>query len=275
MTLTKGFFTAPITLTAGSAHVTVRYTDLSTQDVTISAGTYYPQGDGGATDLFKAMADAFDAQATDGVNWTFTPQTSGLWWRIRIESDGSGAKTPDRLTFNTTELVAADLGFASSPITLILGVGTGTYRASHCWHPEEETYIDEDLEAPVVIQALSASTGVTDVYSAMGTKEMFWPRVWGALVATQYTADSDHAAAITGLNTADPNASLEAFLADVRSGANGDTPVVRWCPDRASPGTYENIILPAEGYTVPGWVQQRNPAPLWYTLGLSVRTPVS
>lgn len=271
--LTQGMFTAPITITGGSAQITVTYDDLTTQDVTLDAGTYYPQGNGSASDFLQELEDQLNTWATDGDTWTVEATSTGLRYRCKITA--VGGKTVSKITFNT-EIDNNTLGFLTTEPAFTLGVATGTHRMAHVWLPEEETFLDETEPNPECIQALTASTGVTDFYDRMAPRILAWPEVWGALVLSQYTADSAHAAnAHDNLATTDPNASLEAWLGQVRAEGNGDSPLVRWCPDLSSPGTYTSCILPAEGYTTRGWVQFKNDGPLWYSLGIEVLVPVS
>ena len=52
----------PVTITAPTSgnHITIRYTDASTQGVDLASGTYYIQADNSVTDLFEALENALE-----------------------------------------------------------------------------------------------------------------------------------------------------------------------------------------------------------------------
>lgn len=253
MTLTKPAFAWSHTLTAVT-HIVVRYTDATTQNVSLSAGSYPAlPGLGG---LCVQLALDLNADATNGGTWTVTFSTTT--YKIVILSTG-GAKTPDRLTFSTAELTPYDLGFAPDSGTTIVdddaaaaGQFTAEWPMRRLWAPNE--YLTDRIVRidDVVAMRRSRYSGriVAEKRSTSGGIALYeyvlpfvpGPRVFG------FAADDTSLSALDGLVTAgDPNVSLDRFRERYMAGiASNALPRARAVPDITAPTTYDDVVLFAD-----------------------------
>lgn len=262
------------TITSGTGpHMTVNYSDATTDDVSIAASSasgYYVQGDSASTCLLKGVQDALNSDPNGyGSTWTVTVSGSGL---VTITKTG-GAKTADSIDFTTTQIYPFDLGFAlttsTTQIVLATETATSTYRVPSAWYPGVPDYLAKPTRKDgVVLQAGDDGAHVVDVYAGHTRWEHRLFEVYGALVRSEYAGQAAHAGNVSGLATGDTNAPLDEWLQRLHDLMGGTGPTLRWTPDVDTPGTYRNvrILTPEMIASVEGWITETNEAPLWHDL---------
>lgn len=257
-------------------HITVTYSDTTTDDVTIDEGTYYALGDGTSDDLLQALADALTSGA-DG-DWTVAMNAAPAL-TITITKTG-GSKTPSSLTFLRTELTAQSLGLttdATSPKTISGGAPfTGAYRARWCWTPEEiDLGIGMRRGRLTAYSDTVAGVGSIDTYELPKSYTLHLPVVRSALVLGSHTALDEYANAVS-VATSDPNAALDLWLSHLAADLlPGDTPILRYLPDVTTPATSHAVRLPSGEYyaSEDAWTggALRNDSPAYYDIKISLK----
>lgn len=228
-------------------HIIVEYADLTTDSISIGASggtTYY--ADGSTGDLLSAIASALTAGALG--TWTCAYASGNPFGRVRITQVGGG-KTASILTFPTSALTAESLGLsltagAGQSAALAAGIPgsasrTGSYRTRWLWSPDDICTRSEPIDIYTdIVRYNPRAAGIWDSYGGFTAREIFVPRLWGALVKPLYSADSDHAAN-AGIAVGDPNAAWDAWIRHLRSDkANGPIPDLRVAYDRTDPDTF-------------------------------------
>ncbi len=267
-------FTLPVVLTATAPHIRITYNDASTQNVTLSAATFYPDGSGSGSDLLKELGDELTSDETVGATWTVTDHPDGT---LTLAASG-GSKTATSLTFlRPEELAAADLGLVapggSNTVALTSQAITGLYRRRRCWQPD--VLVSQDhREREQWIEIVEGGTGVSHNATPYGSAirhEIELQKVLPALLFKHYASQTLHAAA-AGIAVGDLYATLEQFRDDMISGIVSKTmPRVRFAKDKDAPGTYNALRItdPAQlGTLTAGAVSQVNRAPLYYDVRL-------
>lgn len=271
MSLTVPMICAPIVIASSDdRQLDLEWDSAGSETVNIAAGTYYILGDGSADDFCKALKTALET-STEGGTWTIALTTTGVRARITMSRSG-GTDTIDTILIDiNTVATAVALGLATSgsTITLTSQALTGPHRTRFAWCPEEEDYQGLATVRDEARGAFSfTGAGHVDIYTGHTSWVHSFPQVWGALVRSQITALSDHAANVPGtLATTDPNASLESWIQYVQTLCNGATPTLKWVPDIATPVPRSVRLKDVELYAgVQAWIVETNDAPLWHAV---------
>lgn len=269
--------TLPVALTATSPHIRITYDDASTQNVTLSAATFYPDGSGSGSDLLKELADELTSDEVVGATWTVTDNANGT---VTIAASG-GSKAAVSLTFLRTELRASDLGLinpgGSNTVALTSQSVTGSYRRRWMWQPEV-IYTQYHKEPTRWLEIAEGGTGAqhnATYYGVSYQVELELQKVAAARVFKHY-ADNSLFATASGLPPGDDNATLEQFIDDaIAAITSRRMPLVRFARDKASPATYETFRFtdPERIATFSGGgVTRANRGPLLYDIALNGRT---
>lgn len=256
---------APITITS-TVELTVTYTDATTDTVQIGTGTYYMQGDGTSTDLVQKLQDAFTADAEGSWTCTLHEDKRG---HLKL-SKVAGTKGVTSVTF-AAPLSASALGFSvATEVISAATLGASPYRVAWLWCPDAVDDSAEPTGNQQVTRGAFTGTGVGSMsfYTTPDRWNHNLIEVYAAEMFNHYRADSTHAGNVADLNVNDPNATLEAFLVQVRSDSDGIIPTLRWTTDYTTPATYRQVrMLNFALYGGPrAWVKAKNPAPLWFEL---------
>lgn len=270
-------FTLPAILTATSAHVRITYNDASTQNVTLSAGSFYPDGSGSGSDLLKELADELTSDETVGATWTVTDNANGT---VTIAASG-GSKTAVSLTFlRPSELAAADLGLVvaggSNTVALTSQAVTGAYRRRRFWQPDVLVAQDH-REREQWVEIVEGGTGVSHNATPYGSAirhEIELQKVLPALLFKHYASQTLHAAA-AGIAVGDLYATLEQFRDDAVAGIVSKTmPLIRFAKDKSAPATFKTLRLTDVsqlGTLTAGMVSRVNRGPLYYDVAIRGR----
>lgn len=256
----------PVVLSS-AATIVVTYTDTSTDNVAVAAGTYYIQGDGASDDLIQVLEDAFNADA-DGT-WDLELKNNSTATVGHVAGQITpGAKTVSTITWDTTYLPGNTLGFTAVTSNAVLQAGS-TNRCASIWVPiTYDTREEPEPYVAIVGNHTGGTSGVTDYYTGHTIWHHELIEVYAAEVKSYYTGISAHVANVSGLAASDPNASLQAWLESYRTLCNGATPTCRWTSDTSDYSTYRSVRI-TDTNLVAGpeaWIAERNPAPLWYDL---------
>lgn len=268
--LTRPLFTWPHKLTATN-HLRVSYNDATSQNVSLSAGTYYPDGTG--IGLLAQLQTQLNSDATNGGTWTVQ---YGADWTIQITHTG-GSKTVSLLSFLTDELRGLDLGFDSDAVSAAGPAQSflAPYRPARLWTSDEPLTINRfDLE-PVVNTSRSRFNGrvLTEKRSALyGVRTFSYviPTCAGALgfgFAADQQAFCDLVdAAAPWMVAGDPNTPMDKWMERYLAGCEaGVPPRARVAKDRGTPGVYDDVVL-FPGQTVRDVIEQVNDEPLLVTV---------
>lgn len=267
-------FTLPVTLTA-AFHIRVWYDDGSDEDVAIGAGTYYPDGSGTSSDLLQALSDALNAQATSKA-WALTQTGDG---RLVITASPAMVEV-DRWEFLTTELRPRDLGMAADNSDLEMDFTadafTCPFRRRWAWMPDTNVIKDHVEQQKWIVSEEAPNSADADV-TYYGSYHLLTVglRFLRAAYVYQHYLDQAAYATSAGLQTGDPNASLEALWDDmVDMIENGVVPTLRYAKDIGSASTFTLLRI-----TSPDWLgalergaaTQANPGPLLYDVSVKGR----
>ena len=273
----------PIVLTAPAAQLKLLYADATPVNITVDAGTYYFDDSDTSTvdkyDLCRKIGEEMTAAvaAVGGETWTVSHTTTGLRGRLTFSFTGS-SKTPYSIQSQNAELSSVMLGIHPTNETFALGFSgassaTTTYQRAGIWLARDIELApggDTDDRHVCILAHTPSGAGVVDHYGGYTARNiMIGPAIPGALIKTEYAADSGHVAQVSGLTISDPNVSLQAFLARLRLVANGASiPTLRYASDDTAPATYKEIrLLNAELYnTTQAWTggAPTSQAPLLY-----------
>ena len=246
--LTRPLFAWPHVLTATN-HLRVHYNDATSQNVSLSAGTYYPDGTG--IGLLAQLQTQLNSDATNGGTWTVQYSSD---WTVAITHTG-GSKTVTLLSFLTDQLRGADLGFASDTVAASGPQASflAPWRPARLWTSDEPmTVRRRDLD-PVAVWSRSRYNGRTLVekranLGGLQTWEYLIPTVAGALAYT-FAADIQAFcdlvdAAAPWMVAGDPNTPMDRWMDRYLAGAvAGVPPRARVAPNRAVPATYDDVVL--------------------------------
>lgn len=266
-----------VTLDADNGpHLRVTYDDATTDDITLGASggtTYWALSGGGFDDLLAILGAELTAGASG--DWTVSLLTPDPWGRVLVVQDAGAAKTATSIEWLTSELTPRDLGLAASGTTTNLSdVGgaqliTGAYRARFIYSPDTITTADDPDTIHEIVQVdLPSGPAVTDDYGGRTVRSVLIPFVQAGMVKTEYTADASYNANLDSIDTADPNAALDAWLEELRTRLNGATPTLRWVVDRSDGSTYKTVKL-ADGAlngSTAAWGEKAQDSPLQYHL---------
>lgn len=269
LTLTRPLFSWPHVLTSTN-HLRVVYSDASTQNVSLPGGTYYP--DGGTGGLLAILQTNLNSDASAGGTWTVSFSSN---WTVQITRTG-GTKTPTQLLFLTSQLTGADLGFDSD--TVAAAGPQASFLAP--WRPARAWTSDEPLTArrytldAVESWARSRYNGraLVEKRAALGgvrSYEYLIPGVVGALAysfAAQIQAYCDLVDGGAWMVAGDPNAPFDRWRDRYLSAADaGVPPRARVAEDRATPATYDDVVLFVE-QPASETITDMNPEPLLATI---------
>lgn len=269
LTLTRPLLSWPHLLTATN-HLRVVYSDASTQNVSLPAGTYYP--DGGTGGLLAIIQTNLNSDASAGGTWTVQ---LGADWTVQITRTG-GTKTPTQLLFLTTQLTGADLGF-DSDTALAAGPQASflaPWRPARAWTSDEPMTVRRYTLEAVESWARSRYNGraLVEKRSAPGgvrTFEYLIPGVAGALAyefAASIQAYCDLVDGGDWMTAGDPNTPFDRWRDRYLSGAvAGVSPRARVAEDRATPATYDDVVLFVEQLAT-DVITDMNPEPLLATI---------
>lgn len=272
MSLTQPRLAYYLTITGGTGpHLTINYTDLSFESVSLGAGTYYVQGDGSSSDLIQEVEDALNTNASS-VTFTVAVTTSPLG---EVLITATGAKTVDTIDFITSQIYPMDLGYALTTSTTQIGfaaspnIALSTYRVPSAWYPSAVVTTEEPTRMDKAVgQFGDDGLGVVDVYVGHVRRRISIVEVYAAVVREEYVSDAGHVANVSGLESGDTNAPLESWLVRLQDLLGGTVPTLRWTPDISSPSTYRSVrITDVDLYgSVSAWISETNDAPLFYDL---------
>lgn len=289
MVLTKPKIAYPTVIPAGGQDIEIVYVGATaaTETVTIPAGTYYPQNDGGAACLWKALSTALNTNAA-GVTFAVAGHYRGGVYAASgttLLTATHGTHVVLTIQFITqAHLSAKDFGFAvTAAVTTIAydpspNATEGDYQVPALWLPHAEDYDGRSTQmAAVVSQGVGTGEGDDDVYQG--------PKVWAhlllevaaVLVRSMFASDAVYVARVSGLVSGDTHASLEGWLARYKALLGGARPVLRWTPDVGAPGTYRSVyITTADMLTsIKGWEESEHLGPDWHDLRFTLTEKVT
>lgn len=243
-------------------HLRVTYTDFTTDDITlgVSGGTaYWPLASGGFDDLLAVLGAELTAGA-DGT-WSVTLLTPDPWGRILITQTPGGAKSVSSIEWLGDDLTPRNLGLALSGATtnfVTAGstrIATGQYRLRWLYSPDQVcTEDDPDDTHEIVELELPGGSAVVDDYGGRSIRRILIPYVEAGMLKTEYTADTDYNARLDTINTKDINASLQAWLEELRTRLGGPPPRLRWVGDRSDASVYVLCTLATQSPSLYGSV---------------------
>jgi len=220
----KPCFRWPVTITAANNNLRFQK-GASTYNITITAGTYYLEGDDSANDLIKAFRLAWAAGylAAYGVAATFATQLSTSGMLSMQQTSGSKLEL---ISTGTTFPVSYMSGM-TMPISLVDAGGsrtdfTGVYQVACSWYP------DDWPSMPLVQHRREPCVKHRDLMGRPHYKRhalvdedyrerrVRFDAVAGARMLHDLAADAD-AAAFAGLTVSDPWAPFEAWATAIRS----------------------------------------------------------
>ena len=263
----------PVTITAPASgnHITITYTDASTQGVDLASGTYYIQADNSATDLFEALETALETASN--ITTASTTFSSSQLVTLRTR----GAKDVNLLTFDTTIILPYHFGFATSTATTTVTVTPGSpdstavalYRPPSFWCPSTEDFDDLQTRKDVAVsQGADDGGGVDDIYTGHVSSAHWIPEVFGVLIRNTLASDANHVANVSGLSSGDTNAALDSWLVSYHALLGGARPTCRWTPDVGTMATFRSVKVGGVEMlgSVEGWIEDTNEAPLFHDL---------
>lgn len=264
--LTIPLITWAHTIPSTSQYFRVQYNDLSTQNVTLNAGTYFLDGSSSGG-LLAHLKTRFDANATNGGTWTFAFDSN---FKVSITKTG-GAKTVIGITaLQPTRLSWEDLGYNSAGTNVInnSGLAAAAWRPARAWSPD--TYLDAARTNidPVVITQRSRYSGrvlAQKRSQSGGIKDLTYTSelVAGALLWGFASDDSALSAGVSWLTKGDPNASLDRFFERYWQGVSGNLlPRARVAHNRSAPNTYDDVQLFHDQLTSPDIIAETSAQPL-------------
>ena len=258
MAFTNPMLTLPIVLTGAAAQLRLLYADATAVNITVDAGTYYFDDSdtsvAGSYDLCRKISEEMTAAVSGvgGETWTVANVATGLKGRLTFSFTGS-SKTPYSIQSVDAELSSVMLGIHPTNETFAIGFSgtssaTTTYQRAGIWLPRDIELApggDTDDRHVCVLAHTPSGAGVVDHYGGYTLRHlMIGPAIPGAIIKTEYAADSGHVAQVSGLTISDPNVSLQAFLARLRLVADGASiPTLRYAVDDTAPATYKEIRL--------------------------------
>lgn len=273
----------PITIPAGN--ITVDWSVRANEVAPLSSSTGYNNrryNTLGGGEIATTVLLAIQALPVTGT-WTLAEQ-SGIKGRIRLQC--TDTQTITSLTLPTG--LGAILGFASDSLTPVITGSIGAwvstfdapYRARGLYipEPEAEVYFDpydwRDVGTVIAAQAQTGA-GTLDIYPTIRRRTLAVQYIGGYSGRASYV-DAGFGASV-GVDSADPNISLEEFVTLWREQASpiasSQSGAARLALSTAAPQTYVTVYLDALAPWVADPAQaltQASPAPLLYEMTLDL-----
>lgn len=266
MALTIPMFSFPYVWSSTQNLFRVTYTDLSTQTLSVPAGTYFP--DGSTSGLLSRLQTDFNADAPAGGTWVVAFDSN---YKISITKSG-GSKTVSFITALLPDVISLeDLGYDTAGTNIInnAALPAADWRPARMWSPDEYVLSNMyTLEADIVMQRSRQSgriaASMRSAVAGIQTYEYNMEYVPGPLVWDYAANDATLYNQVTWMQQYDPNASLERFyLAYMANISSFQLPRARVALSRSAPNTNTAVRLLAEQPALSDVISKFSETPLY------------